>query len=344
MMPEDQFQNTRENSSCEAIAAPESAMRTQIKQLILESEISVVTSRLNDIADYKRDPGGKLNSYVDGLIRRRAGLLKQPRPKPAPVTDVRANAIVSLVANIGPFFSPWITVNLPYMSEGINETPGIAGTSGAITTAGLYPGGLAYTVVDATDDNTTSPFIEKWWIHNWTCSFVFPEAPFDGYLFYRFTTDSSCFLYSAPADFGLIKEFVTVGKTSDVNAQSPFDPSTCETVGYNVSTTLPHPESRLLGASVPVLGSINVQRGKTPALGLIYGTIIGLADGYAYISWANFGTRLTLPPGTPFDGEVYDKIEYRFEADWWVQAVSNRLPLASRAERQAAIEGGRGPR
>jgi len=34
--------------------------------------------------------------------------------------------------------------------------------------------------------------------------------------------------------------------------------------------------------------SIKVRQGKTPALGLIYGATIGLADGYAFISWANF--------------------------------------------------------
>jgi len=169
-------------------------------------------------------PGSKVNPYVDGLVKRRTELLKQARPEPPPVTDVRANAISSLVANIGPFFSPWISVNLPYMSEGINDTPGVAGTSGAITTAGLYPGARGYTVVNASDDNISSPFVEKGWIHNWTCSFVVPEAPFNGYLFYRFTTDSSCFLYRAPVYSGLINEFVTLGKTSDVNAQSPFDP------------------------------------------------------------------------------------------------------------------------
>jgi hypothetical protein len=316
---------TRASESPRHFPIPEQLIQAEADQRRLEAEISVVTSRLNEIADFKRDPGGKINPYVDGLVKRRADLLQRTRPSAPTSSDVRASALESLVTNIGPFFTPWTVANLPYMSEGISETPGIGGTSGSIGTAGLFRGGLGFAAGDLNDDGTTDPYTEKWWIHTWTTSYVFPEAPRDGTIYYRFSVGTSCLVYHAPAYSGLIAEFVTVGNAADVDTQSPFDPGTSETVGWPVWVTLPHPDILFFDSvSVPVLGTIAVQAGKTAALGFIYGAIVGLASGYAQIPWASFGTRLTRPKGTTYDGEVFDKIEYRFEPDWWIKAVMER--------------------
>ncbi len=172
-----------------------------------------------------------------------------------------------------------------------------------------------------------------WWIHNWTCSYVFPPAPFPGRLYYCFTVDTSCLVYHAPAQSGLVDAFVTIGTTSNVLAGSPFDTGAWKTVGWPVWVNLPQTMPRFFD-QVPtrVSGSIEVQAGRNAAIGFIYGVIAGIASGYAQIAWGGMGTRLTLPPGTTYDGELFDKIEYRFEPAWWIKVVSDRLDAAAEPE------------
>lgn len=306
----------------------ESVVRRVAGDRQIETELALLTDRLNDVPELKRDPGAKVNNYIDGLVKRRAELLTR-RPQASPASDLRARPVESLVTTLGPFFAPWITANLPYFSEGIDETPGAAGTSGGIGTSGLFPGGVGF-AGNLQDSGNAQPNTEKWWIHNWTCSYVFPPAPFSGWLYYRFTTDTSCLIYNAPAQSGLVNAFVTIGKTSDVLAGSPFDPGAEETVGWPFWVALPQTTLRFFD-QVPTLvsGSIQVQAGKSAAIGFIYGVIAGIASGYVQMSWGSMGTRLTLPPGTPYDGEVFDKIEYRFEPDWWVNVVAQRLDEAA---------------
>jgi len=306
----------------------ESVVRRVVDERRVETELALLTDRLNDVPELRRDPGAKVNDYIDGLVKRRAELL-QRRPRATAASDLRARPVESLVATLGHFFTPWVTANLPYFSEGIDETPGVAGTSGSIASSGLFPGGVGFGG-DPQDSGNVQPSTEKWWIHNWTCSYVFPPAPFSGWLYYRFTTDTSCAIYNAPAQSGLVNAFVTIGKTSDVLAASPFDPGAEETVGWPFWVTLPQTTLRFFDqVPTPVSGSIQVQAGKTAAIGFIYGVIAGIANGYVQFSWGSMGTRLTLPPGTTYDGEVFDKIEYRFEPDWWVNVVSQRLQAAA---------------
>ncbi len=117
-----------------------------------------------------------------------------------------------------------------------------------------------------------------WWIHNWTCSYVFPPAPFPGRLYYRFTVDTSCLVYHAPAQSGLVDAFVTIGTTSNVLAGSPFDTGAWKTVGWPVWVNLPQTMPRFCDPD-PVSGSIEVQAGRNAAIGFIYGVIAGIATG-----------------------------------------------------------------
>jgi hypothetical protein len=211
------------------------------------------------------------------------------------------------------------------MYEGIDDVPGVAGTSGGIGTAGLYAGGLGYGG-NPEDDGTSQPFTEKWWIHNWYNSVVFPAAPYGGRLYYRFTVDSECHIYRAPVYSGSVREFVTVGWSSDIASDPLADWTTWQTVGWPVDETLPS-DNLNLGGSVPVVGSIPVETGNSAALGFIYGTIVSVASGFVQFLWGNFGTRLTLPATASVDYRDYDKIEYRFEPAWWLKAIDERFDL-----------------
>lgn len=306
----------------------ESVVRRVASDRQIETELALLTDRLNGVPELRRDPGAKVNKYIDGLVKRRAELLARG-PSASAVSDLRARPGESLAANLGHYFTPWITANLPYFSEGIDETPGAAGTSGSIGSSGLFPGGIGFGG-NPQDSGNVQPNNEKWWIHNWTCSYVFPPAPFTGWLYYRFTADTSCLIYNAPAQSGLVNAFVTIGRTPDVLAGSPFESGAEETAGWPFWVTLPQTTPRFFDqVPTPVSGSIQVQAGKTAAIGLIYGVIAGIASGYVQMPWGSMGTRLTLPPGTTYDGEVFDRIEYRFEPDWWVKMVSQRLDAAA---------------
>jgi hypothetical protein len=230
-----------------------------------------------------------------------------------------------MVINISDLLFPWRVINLPFMYEGIDEVPGVAGTSGGIGTAGLYAGGLGYGG-NPEDDGTSQPFIEKWWIHNWYNSVVFPAAPYGGRLYYRFTVDSECHIYRASVYSGSVREFVTVGWSGDVASDPLADWTTWQTVGWPVDETLPS-NNLNLGGSIPVVGSIPVEAGNSAALGFIYGTIVSAASGFVQFLWGNFGTRLTLPPTASVGYRDYDKIEYRFEPAWWLKAIDERLDL-----------------
>ncbi len=296
---------------------PADAVRRLTEAHRVESELGLVTTRLDEIPELKRDPGARVSDHVEDLRNRRDGLLTQPRRNYGPLNNVGSRPVDSLVSNLGHFFTSWKTVNLPYFAEGVDETPGVAGTTGDIETKDLYPGGLGYGG-HPSDAGSTQPNVEKWWVHNWTCSYVFPPAPFGGKLYYRFTVDTTGLIYNALAQSGLINAFVTIGQTSDVLTGSPFDDGAWDTVGWPVWVTLPQTKLLLIDdVSVPVAGSIDIQAGKRAALGFIYGAIVGIASGFVNFSWASMGTRLTLPPGTSYDGQVFDKIEYRFEPDWW---------------------------
>jgi hypothetical protein len=243
---------------------------------------------------------------ADEWAKRRGELLGGPDQDRLSTVDQRMER---LAASIGELLRPWEILDLPYMYEGINESPG-GGATGSIATAGLYAGGLGF-------GGTLEPAgsHEQWWIHNWRNSCVFPAAPYKGRLYYRFAVDTECHVYRAPVYSGSIMEFVTIGTTSDV-ASSPLDQwTTWQTVGWPVNESLPSTNLNL-GGSVPVAGSIPVEAGKHAALGFIYGCIISAAGGYVQLLWGNFGARRTLPASSTIGYQDYDKVEFRFEPGW----------------------------
>ena len=90
----------------------------------------------------------------------------------------------------------------------------------------------------AAPSKTTGPktrTTEKWWIHNWSSTVVFPPMDSGGWISYNFAVDNTTAIYSAPANSGNVMVFVTIGTTSDVN--QPI--SNWGTVGWPTNVTLP---------------------------------------------------------------------------------------------------------
>lgn len=312
--------NRSERNSPQQLSASREELQKLNSMLQTEAEIQGITQRLSRIEDYLRNPDNSANPYLDSLTKRRAELLKKKRLA-FKARDLRAFPLDNLVVALGPFFTPWTQGIWPYFSEGIDQTPGVAGTNGQIYTQQLFPGGLGFSAPDVTDDGKVLG--GGWWIHNWTCSYVFPPAPFNGRLYYRFAVDTSCQIYDAPGNSGSIMEFVTVGATSDVLTLSPFDSGAVVVSGFPVNVSLPSGFQFIDTASFPVESYIAVESGKTGAIGLICGVILNVADGYIEIGWGNFGARLETPPSLGPD--AYDKLEYRFESDLWIALISDHL-------------------
>jgi hypothetical protein len=262
---------------------------------------------------------------ADGLASRRAELLRQVRQ--APRVKRRSRLIDSRVTELAPFIEPWAEVRLPCFAEGVNETPPLGRTGYEIDTLALLPGGVEF-CVDPEDDGTVDPNLPKWWTRTWTCSCLFPAAPVDGWIYYRFTTDTTWGIIDAAARSGVVAAFICVGTTCDASTGSPLDPGAFSPVGYPFVFSLPGPERPVdIDVSTPVSGSIYVQAGKSAAIGIVYGIVAGLADG-AVVSVGSMMTRLTLRSVVNYIGDPYDLIEYRFEPDWWVTAIGQRLQYA----------------
>ena len=287
---------------------------------LVDAQLSDVIARLDDSPEYRSHAGDEASEYLADLLSRRAGLLRAERLHPVVDSDVAERPLSDAVAAIANLFGFWKPLYLSYMSEGINDTPGVSGTHGSVVTSGLFAGGCAYGG-EVTDDGTVEPNTDKWWTHNWQNTAVFPPAPFSGRLHYRFVVESESHVYRDPCRIGSLREFVTIGTTANAAIESPGN---WATVGWPVDVTLPYPGQLSFGASVPVSGSIAVAEGNQAALGFVYGTIVSVASGYVQFLWGNFGTRRVVSAGGTVGPSDFDQIEYRFEPIWWIEAVNRR--------------------
>jgi hypothetical protein len=312
-----------------AVAAdliPESVVRRICEDRRSEAELALLTNLLKDVPELRLDPSAKVSDYTDGLVKRRAELLKRDRPASAS-RPRRSQSADLVITGVGPFFSPWIAVNLPPFAEGVDDTPGVAGTSGDYTTDALLPGGVEFEG-EPRDMGTVQPDTEKWWSHSWIGSYVFPQASQDSWLYYRFTTQTSFGFIFPTALRAAIMVFTNVSTISDVSTGSLFGPAATLTVDWPLWITLP-PDLPVNanGVLTPVSGSIQVQAGQTPAIGFIFGVSTALASGDLLTEAACLQTQLSS--GTTYQGNPSGLIEYRYEPEWWVVAVGQRLNEAS---------------
>lgn len=313
-----------------AVAIHDNTLRRLADASLTQVQLDRLSDQVTQLRRRMPDPSAP-SAYLAGLEQQRAALLAKSGSMDVAI-DVTQEQLDRVVVSIGDLLFPWSTLELPYMTEGINQPPGTADTTGEIATAGLYAGGLGYGATPGgtlTQDGSGGP-AERWWIHTWSNSAVFAPAPTTGRLYYRFVVDSECNLYRAPVEAGSIREYVTIGTTSDISSSPPVDQwPTWQTVGWPINQLLPLPPLELdLGGSVTVTGSIPVTAGDSAAIAFIYGTVISIANGLLQLLWGNFGTRRIIAPGGTVGYRDYDKIEYRFEPDWWIEAVNGRLPNA----------------
>jgi hypothetical protein len=210
-------------------------------------------------------------------------------------------------------FSPWISFYLPsFANSNVDDTPGVPGAFGDFKTDWLLPGDVEFEAdPDLRDLGIVQPDTPKWWSHSWIGSYVFPQASQGGWLYYRFTIQTSFAVNIWAAQAGAIILYTNVSTISDTATGSLFGPAATLIVDWPYSTTLPTGTYCIdvQANNTQVSGSIQVQAGQLPAIGFIYGISTGLATGLLENLSATLVTGL---------------VEYRFEPDWWVVALGQR--------------------
>jgi hypothetical protein len=307
-------------------------LKIQKKTLRRLAEASLAEAQLARLTDLSAQlvRTTEADTQLATLRKQRSALLAKHAPADV-AADFAQQRLDRVVVSITDRFFPWSILALPYMTEGIYDPPGTSDTTGDLGTIGLYAGGLAFGASPGgTLTQDSSHPAERWWTHTWRNSVVFPPAPFTGRLYYRFGVNCECNIYRDPVEGGSIHTYVTLATVGDVSTSPPVDQWTSwQTVGWPIIQTLPIPEVVLdLEGGIAVHGSIPVTAGNSAAIAFIYGTIISIEGGLLQLLWGNFGTGIL----GGVDYHAYDKIEYRFEPDWWIEAISGRLantPIAS---------------
>jgi hypothetical protein len=306
-----------------AVDVPERTLRRLAEASLAEAQLSRISHEVADLRGRLTDLSAP-NKYLTGLQEQRAALLAKHAPAGVMV-DVTQQRLDRAVLNIGDLLFPWSVLELPYMTDGIYDPPGTSDVTGDLVTAGLYAGGLGFGASPGgvlTQGNGGTH--ERWWTRTWRNSVVFPPAPFTGRLYYRFGVNCECNIYRDPVETGSIHAYVTIGTASDTDT-SIDEWTNWQTVGWPIIQSLPIQEVILdIEGGVSVTGSIPVTAGNSCAMAFIYGIVISIAGGLLMLLYGDWGTGII----GGVDYTAYDKIQYRFEPDWWIQAISGRLENA----------------
>jgi hypothetical protein len=307
------------------VEVPDRTLRRLAEARLAEAQIARLTDQIGELIGRTADPTAP-SAHLSELRGRRSALLAK-HPPASVAADPARQRLDHALLSISELLFPWAILELPYMTEGIYEPPGTSDVTGDLGTAGLFAGGLAFAGTLTQDSDHP---VERWWTHTWRNSAVFPPAPATGRLYYRFGVNCECNIYRDPVETGSIHSYVTIGTASDVSTSPPVDEwATWETAGWPIIQTLPISDVILdVTGGIGVNGSIPVAVGNSAAIAFLYGVVISIAGGLLQLLWGNFGTGII--GGT--DYHAYDKIEYRFEPDWWIKAVSDRLAGAASAD------------
>jgi hypothetical protein len=277
-----------------------------------EIELALVTDELNRFRDRGLDPSTTASDHVAELVTRHGQLLRDLK---WPIQRDRVEPVDRLISVVGHYFGEWSTKRLCRMEEEFNFTPD-QGTSGSIEGT-RYDGLVEFS--GQLLDRAPYPTSLKSWNHWWECEISFPQAPFAGKLYYRFTLEARYSMGPTYVSSGMVKMFSKIGTWAD-----PYNPWETTSLVQEPLTYSPW----FTGGNVSraIFGWLDVKAGATPRLGFIHAVIVSLASGQSSLQ-GRIGARLTLPDGTPYGDEAFGTIEYRFEPDWLLTAFRDRLEM-----------------
>jgi len=212
-----------------------------------------------------------------------------------------------------------VAVALPAMA-GVSEAPG-APADGRITTVATGPG-----TVSIMGDLRNASDEEQWWVANWHSWVYFPAQPVTGTLSYRFTLRADLIGIPASAVFGSLRASLTLTTVADVTRPQPVITGSY----WPVDETLPlTPEAKArLGRNLVVTGSIAMTRDCPAALDLTFIDIISIASGEVNLSRGE--ASFAVYNGTQQSADSVGRVDYCFDPEWWLKAVSDRAEFDRR--------------
>jgi hypothetical protein len=305
------------------VEVPEDTLRGLAEASLAQAQLARLNDRVVELRRRMTDPTTP-STYLAGMEEKRAALLTQHVSSGGRV-DIVQQRLDRVVVGIGDLLFPWSVLKLPEMTEGIDLPPATPDTTGDITTLELYSGGVVYAPQPyGRLSQNSSPAHERFWVHNWSNSAVFPPAPGAGRLYYRFTVGAGIDGVEAMVEAGSIRAWVTIGTVSNILT---WPPTTFHSVGFPIVVILPtsNQAGYEIGGSVSAIGSIPVNAGDSAAIAFIYGVAMSVESGYLDADFGGFGTHRGVADHEPANADDYQKMDYRFEPDWFIEAVSGRL-------------------
>lgn len=251
------------------------------------------------------------------LERQLATLRTEHRRVPKPEAEILPARVSLALDKLGDLFGWWQRVPMPdFVPHLVQDPPPSLGEGGI--GADVFRGSLLL------NGHTFSHGAhEQWWVRTWQTTVPFPTTPssysHSASLAYRFALGAGAAFYFQPS-MGSFAIYVTVAKTSDMAAH-PIDFSHPASSQFAIFNDLPvSAVPPVLSGGATVKGTIPLVPGKTPAIGILVGVILG-ARGETYITPGQYSHITVAPPGAT---ELIDVglIEYRRDRAFWVDAVT----------------------
>jgi len=288
---------------------------------VADAQFAIIGKRLkglNAAEPLLRASGKDPKAYATELTKQYAALASRPRPSFPAASDISPRVAITL-DRLADIFGPWETVAAPIPDVGLVEAPTSSNTSGGV--GGFLSPGY---IIPSADITNSSPQ-EQWWVSTWQYIIPLPITPTGpGRLAYRFYVQAGLELYRQNFLSGSANVYATVATSNDLAAH-PIDFSHPASSAFAIFEDLPTSSvPPLLSGSVAVNGHIDLVAGKQPAIGILCGLILSVAQGeirvvpdyYSYIFLTNPDAKTNADIG---------KIEYRIDPLFWVEAVAERV-------------------
>jgi hypothetical protein len=310
-------QMTEKNSANTSVPVEDGRLQ-EVQLSRLRKQLEHLSSQKDLIKAIGQDP----ERFATDLAKQYSDLLsKQPKGR-GPERPILSAKTASILDRLSDIFGLWERVQASNLTPVLVQTPPPAHTSGAVG-AVISPGAL---VLEG-DIFNSSPQ-EQFWVNTWQCAVPFPVTPSNfttpASLSYRFNLGASVAFYRQSVLSGSVAVYVTVAKTSDLNAQ-PIDFTHPASSDFAIFANLPVPGvPPIIGGSVKVTGTIPLVPGKTPAIGILIGVIFGVAQGEVLIIPGEYSIVDFAPPGATSFADA-GKVEFRRDQPFWVEAVAKQF-------------------
>lgn len=289
-------------------------------------QLARLAARLRNVSatrDLVRALGEDPDKYAVQLAKQYQDLFVKTRSPPPPRAPSLPLRLSQSLDKIGTIFNLWDKVLAPNATAKLVQVPSGPDIGGTGIGAEIFQGQIAL----GGEVWNGGPH-EQWWVNTWQYMVPLPATPANigasASLSYRFNIGASLAFYRQDVVSGSVHAYATVATTGDL-AGHPVDFNNFVSSEFAIVGTLPVPGvPPIIGGTAKFSGTIPLVPGKTPAIGIIVGLIISVADGDVLILPGEFSNITLAPPDATTPSDL-GKIEYRRDPLYWVEAVAKMI-------------------